>query len=336
MTKLVKENWRGVAVCIGLAIIAQEIGKIFPKIGGALFAIMLGIICGNTIFNQPVLAKGVKFSESKLLEFSICLTGLTLNLTDVMSVGVRGVGFIAIQMIGTIFFTYQLGKILGFNRKFTLLMSAGNAVCGSSAIGTVSPIVGSDEKDKGISITIVNLTGTILMVALPILTSLIYQHDTLQTSAMIGGVLQSIGQVIASGKLVNDSVTEMATIFKIIRIIFLVVIALVFAKMNTQDETAPLFSKTNSKKSASKVGVPWFITAFFIGCILMSLSVVPEGVSFLAKKVSNQFEIIALAGIGMRVKFKDLVKEGPKSMGFGLLVGVSQVVLAYVLIKILL
>ncbi|CAM3213503.1 YeiH family protein [Vagococcus fessus] len=334
--KLAKENWQGVAVCVGLALVAQEIGKLFPKIGAALFAIILGIICGNTIFNKPTLAKGVKFSESKLLEISIALTGLTLNLTDVMSVGVRGVAFIAIQMTGTIFFTYQLGKLLGFNRKFTLLMSAGNAVCGSSAIGTVSPIVGSDEKDKGISITIVNLTGTILMVGLPVLTSVLYQHDTLQTSAMIGGVLQSIGQVIASGKLVNDPVTEMATIFKIIRIIFLVVVALVFAKMNTNDDTAPLFSKNEAKNRTGKVGIPWFIKVFFLACLLMSLAVVPESVSFVAKKISNQFEIIALAGIGMRVKFKDLVKEGPKSMGYGLLVGTSQVILAYVLIKILL
>ncbi|UTY40110.1 putative sulfate exporter family transporter [Allocoprobacillus halotolerans] len=62
----------------------------------------------------------------------------------------------------------------------------GNAVCGSSAIGTVSPIVEADSKDKGISITIVNVTGTILMVVLPLLTGLLYHHDTLQTSAMIG------------------------------------------------------------------------------------------------------------------------------------------------------
>ena len=41
-------------------------------------------------------------------------------------------------------------------QRFSLLMGAGNAVCGSSAIGTVSPTVQADNK-AGISITIVNL-----------------------------------------------------------------------------------------------------------------------------------------------------------------------------------
>ena len=46
-------------------------------------------------------------------------------------------------------------------------MCAGNSVCGSSAIGTVSGVIHPSAKDKGISITTVNLTGTVLMITLP-------------------------------------------------------------------------------------------------------------------------------------------------------------------------
>ncbi len=51
--------------------------------------------------------------------------------------------------------------------------------------------------------------------------------------------------------------------------------------------------------------------------------------------ISSQFEIIALAAIGMRVKFKDLIKEGPKAMLYGCLTGGSQVVIAFILIALL-
>ena len=47
-----------------------------------------------------------------------------------------------------------------------------------------------------------------------------------------------------------------------------------------------------------------------------------------------QFEIIALAGIGMRVKFRDLVKDGPKALLYGGAVGVCQVGIAIGLIFI--
>ena len=68
-------------------------------------------------------------------------------------------------------------------------------------------------------------------------------------------------------------------------------------------------------------------------CLVVTLVSVPSIINVVAKKISNQFEIIALAGIGMRVKFKDLVREGPRSMMFGLLTGGMQIGLAWLLIK---
>lgn len=333
--QVVSEVLPGFIVCLGISLCAQVIGHFFPQIGAALFAILLGILAGNTFFNQPRLNQGVRFTESRLLEYSIALTGLTLNLSDVLSVGLSGFAFIILQMSGTILLAYLLGRRLGFGRKFSLLMSAGNAVCGSSAIGTVSPIIEADDKDKGISITLVNLTGTILMVVLPLLTAVLYNHETLQTSALIGGVLQSIGQVIAAGKLVNDDVTQFATIFKIVRIVMLVVVALVFARLNTGDEGS-LFDSHTSTGEKTKVGIPWFIKVFFVFCVVVTVIKLPELVGVAAKKVSTQFEVAALAGIGMRVKFSDLVKEGPRGMVLGMLIGSGQVILAILLIKLLL
>ena len=110
-------------------------------------------------------------------------------------------------------------------------MSAGNAVCGSSAIGSVSPVIKAKDSDKVIAITIVNVTGTILTILLPLITSILYNNDVLQSSALMGGILQSVGQVIGSAKFIGDPVVELATVFKIIRIIFLVVVVLVFAKI---------------------------------------------------------------------------------------------------------
>ena len=178
------------------------------------------------------------------------------------------------------------------------------------------------------------MTGTILMVLLPALAGVLYQHETLHTSGLIGGTLQSIGQVIASAKFVNDDVVEMATVFKIIRIIFLVLVALVFSKVNT-DESKPFFSKKHEAAAHVKAGIPWFIIGFFLFSVITSFGIVPEVLSRSAKLVSNQFEIIALAAIGMRVKFRDLVREGPKAMLYGGMVGVCQILLAVLLIFLL-
>ncbi|MFR5070594.1 MAG: YeiH family protein [Eubacteriales bacterium] len=307
-----------------------------PTAGAALFAIALGIIVGNTLCTKDFFNRGTKFSESRLLEYSIVLTGLTLNLTDIMSVGWQGVLFIILQMTLTIIVTYFIGKLLRFGKKFSLLMCAGNSVCGSSAIGTVSGVIHPSAKDKGISITTVNLTGTVLMITLPFLTGALYGNETMQTSAMIGGTLQSVGQVIGSATFVNSDVVAMSTIFKIIRIIFIVFVALAFSKLNTNEGEKLLSRSTTAnddKKVKAKIPLS-ILSAFFYSASLQTFNIIPEIVSHTAHTISSQFEIIALAGIGMRVKFRDLVKDGPKALLYGGTVGICQVGIAIGLIFI--
>ncbi|SHK48960.1 conserved hypothetical integral membrane protein [Clostridium cavendishii DSM 21758] len=331
MINKVKGILPGFIVCTIIALIGMFLAKFVPSLGAATFAIFLGMLAGNTIFNKSKYNLGSKFSESNLLAYSIVLMGGTLNLSAIASVGGFGVLFIALQMTATIIFAYYVGRKLKFSKNFSLLMCSGNAVCGSSAIASTAPVVGATDSDKGIAITIVNVTGTILMFLLPLITSILYKNSLVHTSATIGGVLQSVGQVIASAKFINDDVVQMATIFKIIRIIFLVVVVIVFSKISDKDNT-----DSASSNKRVKVSVPWFITGFFILSIIHSLGFIPNEVSTVFKWISGNFEIIALAGIGMRVKFADLKAQGPKAMGYGLLIGAFQIIIATIFINILL
>ena len=170
------------------------------------------------------------------------------------------------------------------------------------------------------------------MILLPLITSILYNNDVLQSSALMGGILQSVGQVIGSAKFIGDPVVELATVFKIIRIIFLVVVVLVFAKIEVNEENKEEIA--HHHKPTHKVRIPWFIIGFFIICILNSIGIIPGILGRTFKWISSNFEIIALAGIGMRVKIGDLVKEGPKAMLYGGLVGVCQIIFAISLINI--
>lgn len=100
-----------------------------------------------------------------------------------------------------------------------------------------------------------------MMILLPLIAGLLYNHETLQTAGLIGGTLQSIGQVIASAKMVSTEVVDMATIFKIIRIIFLVLVALVFSRLNT-NEGEKLFPNKRESTARSKRAFPGLSSAF--------------------------------------------------------------------------
>ena len=324
----------GLAIAILIGIISIGLSKFVPQIGAGALAIFIGIIVGNTLFKKPSLQAGYRFAESTLLSYSIVLLGGTFSLSTLMELGLKGVGFIILQMAITLFGVIYIGKKLGFSKDFSYLMATGNAVCGSSAIAAAAPVIGADDKDKGMTITIVNVMGIILMFLIPAITYTVYKQETLQTSAMIGGVLQSVGQVVASGAMVSEEVKDLATLFKIVRVIFLVgvLFVLTYLKQKDNHEITPTESQAVKK---GKIQVPWYVIGFFITCILFSVGIITASVSHSFKFLSNQLEIIALAGIGLRVNIKDLMQQGVKATTYALIVGTLQIVCALVLIGLL-
>jgi len=342
----IKKIIPGFVICCIIAYAGTLLGGAFPNLGSASFAIILGIIVGNTLAKNEIFAEGSAFSESNLLSYSIVLLGGTLSIWNVLNVGISGLLFIVLQMSITIIAALYIGKKMNFTKKFTYLMGSGNAVCGSSAIAAVAPVVKPEKTDLGISITIVNLVGTLLMFLLPLISKTVFHGDITMTSALIGGILQSVGQVIGAGQLMNKEVLELATIFKIVRIIFIVAVVAYLGRKTTIDnlkqveaeievETNEITLEEAGRKKVKKLHIPWYIKGFFLFTILNTTGVFSEGLSHTFHLISSKFEIIALAGIGMRVKLSTLFSQGPKAIKYGLAIGVVQVVAAISLIEII-
>lgn len=259
--------------------------------------------------------------------------GATVTFQTIGKLGFSGVGFILIQMISTIIFVLFMGKKLGFSANVSALMASGNAVCGSSAIAAVEPVIGAETSEKRTSIAMVNLMGTILMLSLPFLGTWIFGNNDLLRGALIGGTEQSVGQVVASATMINPNTTTLATLFKIMRIIMLVFVVLYFGfrskkqKINEQGPTQ-IKIKRNSF-------LPWYVLGFLVLCSLDTLiHFVPE-VSATAKFLSGWCETIALAAIGLRLNLIEFIKAGKKLLIYGLSTLVFQVVLALILISLL-
>lgn len=331
----IKDILPGFIVSIFIALFSIGLANIIPNIGAATISIFLGIIVGNLFLGQEIFQSGYKFSESNLLSYSIVLLGGTLSISKLMELGLNGILFIIIQMVITIVGTLYIGKKLGFGQNFRMLMASGNAVCGSSAIAATAPVIDADDNDKGISITVVNVTGIFLMFLLPLISGYLYNYEITQTSAMIGGTLQSVGQVVASGAMVNESVKDLSTIFKIVRVIMIVAVVFVFGHLKHKTN-AEIVDKEISDTKKGKIKVPWYVIGFFITCALFSLNIITPEISSIFKNISNKFEIIALAAIGLKVNIKDLIKQGKAVSLYGLFVGILQIISAIILIKIFL
>ncbi|WP_429954376.1 YeiH family protein [Enterococcus sp. AZ192] len=323
----------GLITAFIVAVISKGIAIWLPTLGAATIAILLGIVLGNTCLKHPILEKGTKIAEGKLLEFSVVLLGATVTFQTIAHIGIKGGIFVVLQMGLTILATYILGKKLLFSDNMSLLMAGGNAVCGSSAIASIAPSIHAKEEEKGQIITLVNLLGTILMLLLPLIASILYGTDLLAKSALIGGILQSVGQVVASASMINGEVVEFAMLFKIMRIMLLVVVVYLFGKF--KERKAPIATAAETTAVAKKkAGLPWYVVGFVLFCIINSLIQLPAQLSQTAHFFSGWFEITALAAIGLRLDFQKFFKEGKRFLIYGLSVGVIQVLLAIGLIRL--
>ncbi|MGC6767968.1 YeiH family protein [Enterococcus sp. LJL128] len=324
----------GLSLAVIVAVISKGLAVFLPQLGGATIAILLGIVLGNTIGHQDQLDAGTKFAESKLLEFSVVLLGATVTFQTIAEMGVMGVLFVLLLMAGTIVFTYWIGKKLGFNQSMSLMMAGGNAVCGSSAIASIAPAIGAKDEEKGQIITLVNLLGTVMMLTLPFLGQQLFS-ELIPKSALLGGTLQSVGQVVAGASLINQDVVQFAMLFKILRIMMLVVVVFVFEKWANRGSVLSTAEASVSVKK-KKQSLPWYVTGFLVVCIINSLFQLPTLISDSAHFVSTWFETTALAAIGLRLNLKKFLKEGPRFMIYGISVGGFQTIAALALIFLLL
>jgi uncharacterized integral membrane protein (TIGR00698 family) len=317
----------GLGLSVSVAVLAKIVAIFLPDLGGATLAILFGIVLGNTFFKQEVLAVGTKFSESVLLEYSVVLLGFTVTFQTISHLGFNVLGYIIAMMATVISATILIGKRLGFSDNMSTMMAGGNAVCGSSAIGAIAPSIGAKDDEKGQVITLVNLLGTVMMLTLPFLGTMLYGKDLLANSALLGGTLQSVGQVVAGASLINPETVSYAMLFKITRIIFLVVVVFVFQQRAQKQGTAQV-------QHLKKVSVPWYVIAFLSVCILNSCVKLPQFFNDGAHQIGTWFETIALAAIGLRLDFKKFMKEGLNFLTYGLLVGIVQTLAALVLIHL--
>ncbi len=320
----------GLGLAVAVAVLARIGGTLLPQLGGSTLAILFGIVLGNTFFRQAGLAKGTKFAESKFLEYAVVLLGFTVTFGTISQIGVRGVLYVICMMSVTIGAAYWIGKKMGFSEKMTLLMAGGNAVCGSSAIGAIAPAIHADDEEKGQIITLVNLQGTVMMLTLPFLGLAVFGDHLLSKSALLGGTLQSVGQVVAGASLINPETVTYAMLFKITRILFLVVVVILFER-KVKKTTSTAAEQTYSRK----LPIPWYIIGFLIICIANSVFSIPGEIAETTDYISSWLEATALAAIGLRLDLSKFIKEGPRFIFYGLSVGMIQTAAAIALIFIL-
>ena len=77
----------GIGICLGIAFVSQWLGQHFPLVGGAVFALLIGMMLVPLVKDSNRLNVGLTFTSKKILQSAVVLLGFGLNLGVVLQIG---------------------------------------------------------------------------------------------------------------------------------------------------------------------------------------------------------------------------------------------------------
>ena len=83
----IKTNALGIILCLAISFPACYLGKLYPLIGGPVFAIIIGMIITHFFKDKSKIQSGVTYTSKKILQYAVILLGFGMSLKDILKIG---------------------------------------------------------------------------------------------------------------------------------------------------------------------------------------------------------------------------------------------------------
>lgn len=314
-------------------------GTIKHPVSAAILAILIGATVRNLLPLGDRFKAGCRKIVKKSIPIAIVLMGLGLNLTQVASVGLPALGITVASTVLALFVAIACGRALKLGQRMSLLIGAGTAICGNSAIVAVAPLIDAEDEDLALSIGTINLFGLLTMLACPVLGKLIgMSSDTYGIWA--GTSIHAVPQVVAAGFAFDGDAGTVATAIKLVRVALLAPMVMVLTVMYARNRAARPDGGGQLIVHYARL-VPWFVWGFAAASILCTLGLIPtlqfaptglfEESQALSLQVVAQFAgkvllTLAMAAIGLEVNVRALASVSARAVLAGLLATIGLMV----------
>lgn len=323
----------GLFLAIGVAFVARRLGGVAAQeLGHALvdplvLAIVLGASIRTALGDRPILDAGVDLTAKTMLEVAVVLLGVSVDLGALVAAGPQLLLAIALFVGLALGLGVAIARALGLPAPLAILLAAGNAICGNSAIAAVAPVIGAEREHTAAAIAFTAVLGVVAVLGLPFLMAPLGLTHT-QYGVLAGLTVYAVPQVLAAAFPVSAVAGEMATVVKLTRVLLLgpVVLGVALAR--------PGRGASRPRPSLGQL-VPWFVVGFLALALVRTNEMLPGALVYQMQLMAQTLTILAMAGLGLSVDLRALRRIGTRvalAAGLGLL---ALVGLALALIKLL-
>ena len=321
----IKKNGSGILVCLAIAIPSWLLGKMFPVIGGAVIAIIAGMIVTMLWDNKGKAEPGIKWTSRVILQTAVVLLGFGMNLGVIFQTGKQSLPIIICTITTSLIIAWILQKALKVPANTSILVGVGSSICGGSAIAAAAPVIGADDDEIAQSIAVIFFFNVLAAIFFPILGKAI-GFDTVNGEPFgifAGTAINDTSSVTAAAStwdsmwnLGSETLNKAVTV-KLTRTLAIIPITLGLSLIQAKKSTK---EGKQTTKFSLKRAFPMFILYFVIAAIITTVCVhigVDAGVFQPIKELSKFMIIMAMAAIGLNSNVIQLIKTGGKPIIVG-------------------
>ena len=320
-----KRNWNGICVCLAIAIPSWLLGKAFPIIGGAVIAIITGMIVTMVWNNKGKAESGIKWTSKAVLQTAVVLLGFGMNLEVIFQTGKQSLPIIICTITTSLVIAWILNKTLKVPSNTSILVGVGSSICGGSAIAATAPVIDADDDEIAQSIAVIFFFNVLAAIFFPMLGKAI-GFDTIHGDAFgifAGTAINDTSSVTAAAStwdsmwnLGSEALNKAVTV-KLTRTLAIIPITLGLSLIRTKRNSK---KENKATKFSLKRAFPTFILYFVIAAIITTICVhmgVNVEIFQPIKELSKFMIIMAMAAIGLNSNLIQLIKTGGKPIIVG-------------------
>lgn len=319
----IKEKAKGLLLCLAIAIPSWFLGKRFEIIGGAVIAIILGMVVTLFIKEKGEFESGIKYTSKKILQYAVILLGFGLNLNVIFETGKQSLPIIICTITTSLVIAYILQKVMKIPANTATLVGVGSSICGGSAIAATAPVIEADDEEVAQSISVIFFFNVLAAILFPSFGQLIGFSTTSGDAFGIfaGTAVNDTSSVTAAASTwdsmwgLGSATLDKAVTVKLTRTLAIIPITLVLAFIRTRKSKG----EGNTKVSLRSI-FPFFILYFLGASVITTVAIalgVPASVFSPIKELSKFFIVMAMAAIGLNTNIVKLLKTGGKPIALG-------------------
>lgn len=169
----IQKNWKGILVCLVMAVPCWLLGQRFPIVGGPVFGILAGMIVTLLWHDKSAAQPGISFVSKKVLQYAVILLGFGMNLSVIWQTGKQSLPIILVTITTSLVVAWLLHKLLHIPGKISTLVGVGSSICGGSAVAATASVIDADDEEVAQAISVIFFFNMLAAIFFPALGALL-------------------------------------------------------------------------------------------------------------------------------------------------------------------